>query len=151
MKTNMKKTMLMVMLATAVTVGTIHAQNSSTPSSQYGSHHMQGTMANGGMMGQGMMNGGMMGRNMMGGQNSWGMGCNGMMGGAMMSQMSADQQQEFLSKTRDLRKQMMEKRFAYMEAMRNPDTTPRDLAGMEKEMLDLRAKMMDTMNNLQGK
>ncbi len=105
----------------------------------------------GDMMGGGMMNGGMMGGGMMSGRSTWGMGCNGMMGGAMMSQMSPGQQQEFMNQTVDLRKKMMEKRFAYMEAMRNPETTPQDLAKIEKEMLQLRTEMMDKMNTLQGK
>jgi len=74
-----------------------------------------------------------------------------MMGGMMMNRMSPEQQQKFMDQTTDLRKQMMEKRFAYMEAMRNSDTTPQDLAKIEKEMLDLRSKMMDEMGGMQGK
>jgi hypothetical protein len=69
----------------------------------------------------------------------------------MMNQMSPGQQQDFMNQTTDLRKQMMEKRFAYMEAMRNSDTTPQDLIKIEKEMLDLRSKMMDKMGTMQGK
>ena len=68
-----------------------------------------------------------------------------------MNQMSNEQQQEFLNQTTDLRRQMMEKRFKYMEAMRNSDVTPQDLAEIEKEMLDLRNKMMSKMPTLQGK
>ena len=45
----------------------------------------------------------------------------------------------------------MEKRFAYMEAMRNSDITLQDLAKIEKEMLDLRSKMMDDMSAMHGK
>jgi hypothetical protein len=148
MKTTMKmnKSVLIAMTAIALLAATVHAQNSDATA------NAAGAMAGNAMMyGLGMMNGGPMGRNTMGGRNSWGMGCNGMMGGAMMSRMSPGQQQEFLDQTKDLRKEMMEKRFTYMEALRNPDTTPADLAEMEKEMLALRTKMMDKMDALQGK
>ncbi len=52
------------------------------------------------------------------------MGCNGMMGGAMVSRMSPGRQLAFMNQTVDLRKKMMEKRFSYMKAMHNPNTTP---------------------------
>jgi hypothetical protein len=105
-----------------------------------------------GMMG---MQGGMMdmqGQGMMGGnQGNWdGMGCNGMMGGAMMNKMTPGQQQDFMNQTTELRKEMMDLRFAYGEAMRNPATTPKDLANIEKNMLELRIKMMGKMQNLQA-
>jgi len=74
-----------------------------------------------------------------------------MMGGMMMNRMSPEQQQKFMDQTTDLCKQMMEKRFAYMEAMRNSDTTLQDLAKIEKEMLDLRSKMMDNIGTMQRK
>ncbi len=134
MKMGMKMTVIASMLAVGLMAGNGIAQNGTT------------TTTSQQQMGGGMMNGAMMG-----GQNSWGMGCDGMMGGMMMNRMSPDQQQEFMNQTTDLRKKMMEKRFAYMEAMRNPDTNPRDLAKIEKEMLDLRSEMIDKMNSLQGK
>jgi hypothetical protein len=89
---------------------------------------------------------------MMGGnQGQWGgMGCNGMMDGSMMKQMTPGQQQTFMNQTTELRKQMMELRFAYREAMRNPDTSPGDLARIEKQMLELRTKMMGKMENMQN-
>ena len=80
-----------------------------------------------------------------------GMGCMGMMGGMMMQKMSPKQRQQFMDQTVDLRHQMMEKRFAYMEAMRHPDTSPQELARLEKEMLHLRQQMMDKMQHLQNK
>jgi len=140
----MKKEMKAVAIASILAVGLFAGSAIAQP----GNNNQQnmGGMMNGGMMGGGMMNDGMMG-----GQGRWGMGCNGMMGGAMMSQMSPGQQQAFMNQTADLRKQMMEKRFAYMEAMRNPNTTPQELAKIEKEMLTLRTEMMDKMNTLQGK
>ncbi len=110
----------------------------------------QGGMMNGGRMGGGMMNGGMMNGYHNG--NMWGgMGCNGMMGGAMMSRMTPAMQQKFMDQTTNLRKQMMDLRFAYRNAMYNNNTTPEDLAKIEKQMLDVRAKMMDKMEKLQTK
>ncbi len=135
----MKKEMKAVAIASILTVGLFAGSAIAQP----GNNNQQNM---GGMMNGGMMNGGRMGN-----QGTWGMGCNGMMGGVMMSQMSPGQQQEFMNQTIDLRKKMMEKRFSYMEAMRNPETTPQDLAKIEKEMLQLRTEMMDKMNTLQGK
>jgi predicted lipid-binding transport protein (Tim44 family) len=152
----MKMTVIASMLAVGLMAGNSIAQtatDTTTPPQQ----QMRGNMMGGGMMGPGMMGGGMMGPGMMhggmmGGQGGFrGMGCNGMMGGMMMNRMSPEMQQQFMDQTTDLRKQMMEKRFAYMEAMRNPKTTPQDLAKIEKEMLDLRTKMMDDMTAIQGK
>jgi hypothetical protein len=163
MKMGMKTTVIASLLAIGLIAGNGIAQTETdtTPPQQ---QQIRGNMMGPGMMGPGMMYGGMMGRGMMGpgmmhggmmggqgGQGSWGVGCNGMMGGMMMNQMSPEQQQKFMDQTTDLRKQMMEKRFAYMEAMRNSDTTPQDLAEIEKEMLDLRSKMMDDMGAMQGK
>ena len=150
MKKQMRNTVIASMLAIGLIAGTVIAQ-SETETIQ-SPQQMRGKMMGGGMMGmqegQGMMGSGGMG--MMGGQDDWGMGCKGMMGGAMMSQMSPGQRQEFMNQTVDLRKQMMEKRFAYMEAMRNPDTTPQDLANIEKSMLELRSQMMDKMKTMQN-
>ncbi len=143
MKKEMKAVALASMLALGLFAGTAVAQPAAS--------QQMGDMTEGGMMNGGMMGGGMMGGGMMEGRSTWGMGCNGMMGGAMMSQMSPGQQQEFMNQTVDLRKKMMEKRFVYMEAMRNPETSPQDLAKIEKEMLQLRTEMMDKMNTLQGK
>ncbi len=116
----------------------------------------QNMMGNGGMQQGGMMNGGMMNGGMMGGYHGgnrgymWGgMGCNGMMGGAMMNRMTPAMQQKFMDQTTNLRKQMMDLRFAYRNAMYKNNTTPEDLAKIEKQMLDVRAKMMDKMEKLQ--
>lgn len=151
MKMGLKTTVIASMLAVGLIAGNGIAQtetDTTTPQQQ----QMRGNMMGGGMMGPGMMGRGMMGgQGGQGGQGTWGMGCNGMMGGMMMNQMSLGQQQDFMNQTTELRKQMMEKRFAYMEAMRNSDTTPQDLAKIEKEMLDLRSKMMDKMVTMQGK
>ncbi|WP_456384983.1 hypothetical protein [Desulfolithobacter sp.] len=118
------------------------------PGEHYGTTGASG-QARQAMMGPGMM-GGMMGPGMMGGHAyGGGWGCNPMMTGPGTRGALSDQQQKFLDQTVDLRKQMMEKRFEYMEAARNPKTTPQDLAAIEKDMLDLRTKMMERMNNIQ--
>jgi len=141
MKTNTMKTKLFAsILAFGLLAGTAGAQTGTTTTQ---THH--GTMMNGQMMGPGMMG-------MHHGKGMMGMGCNGMMGGGMMMQkMSPEQRQKFMNQTRAVRKQMMEKRFSYMEAMRNPATTPQDLAKIEKEMLGLRTQMMDKMSTMHSK
>ena len=73
------------------------------------------------------------------------MGCKGMMGRALMQRMSDEQRAKFLNDTVDLRRQMVVKRFDYREALRNPETTPEDLAKIEKDMLELRIKMLDRL------
>ena len=158
MKKEIKKTVIVSILALGLLTGPALAQNSNTtqPQQQMNGNMMGGSMQQGGMMNRGMMNGGMQGgmmnRGMMGGnQGNWGgMGCNGMMGGAMMNQMNPGQQQAFMNQTTDMRKEMMDLRFDYMEAMRNQDTNPKDLANIEKKMLELRTKMMGKMENLQS-
>ena len=144
MKKETKKIVITSILALGLLAGPAFAQTSDTKQPQ---QMMGGNMMGGGMQG-GMM--GMRGQGMMGGnQGNWGgMGCNGMMGGAMMNQMTPGQQQAFMNQTTELRQEMMELRFAYGEAMRNPATNPKDLAKIEKKMLELRIKMMDKMENL---
>ncbi|HFQ88717.1 MAG TPA: hypothetical protein ENK27_01460 [Desulfobulbus sp.] len=101
-----------------------------------------------------MMMGGGMGMGMMDGNGTdwrseqWNRGCMGMMGGFMMSIMTPDQQQQFLDATRDLRRQMLELRFTYMETMRDPKATPADLARIESKMLDIRKQMMAKLEKL---
>lgn len=132
-------------LALGLIAGTAFAQTGTGGTQAH--NKMTGSMANGGMMNGGMM--GMQGKGMMGNHHGkMGMGCMGMMGGGMMQKMTPAQRQLFLTQTVDLRKQMMEKRFAYMEAMRNPKSTPQDLAKVEKEMLSLRTQMMNKMQGL---
>ncbi len=156
MKKEIKATVITAILAIGLMAGTAIAQAETDTSTNTQQQPMSGNMMNGGMKGgmmQGnmMQGGGMMDGNMMGQQNGGGMGCNGMMGGMMMNKMTPGQQQEFMNQTVELRKQMMEQRFSYMEAARNPDTSPEDLAKIEKGMLDLRTKMIDKMNNVQKK
>ncbi len=93
------------------------------------------------MMGPGMM--GMMHR-MMGGGMMMGPG---MMGPGMMWPgygMGAGyfkKYQKFLDETRDLRKQLNEKRFEYFEALRNPKTEFETLSKLRKEIFDLKEKI----------
>ncbi len=161
----MKKTILTTVLALGMVTGTAMAQDNMPmnmgdgPNMQPGQG--QGMMMNGGGMGSGMMgdqgmmmNGRGMGPGMMGGKgmmmngrlgcmNMMGQGMGqGMMGGGMMTNMSADNQQKFMNDTREMRQKMHTMRFEYMEAMRNPKTTLKDLGEMEQKMLDIRKGMM---------
>lgn len=51
--------------------------------------------------------------------------------------------QKFLDETADLRRDLHEKRFEYFEAQRNPDTTNRTLASLEKEITELQGKVYE--------
>ena len=148
MKKELIRTIAASIMAMGFFTGIAFAQTGNTAPAQQQTYG-QNMMGNGGMMNGGMMGGGYHGGyrgNMLGG-----MGCNGMMGGAMMNRMTPALQQQFMNQTTDLRKQMMDLRFAYRDAMRNNSTTPEDLAKIEKKMLDVRAKMMDKMGKLQTK
>jgi hypothetical protein len=48
---------------------------------------------------------------------------------------------KFLDETSDLRREMNQKRFEYMEAIRNPKTDEKTIASLEKELDELRAKI----------
>ena len=100
-----------------------------------GSGMMSSGMMGSGMMGSGMMGSGMMGSGMMG---------SGMMSSGMMGRMHPDQQQQFLDETKSLRKEMVGLRFDYKEAMRDQSTTPKDLAKIEKSILELRIRILET-------
>jgi hypothetical protein len=142
MKKEIKKTVIASILALGLFAGPAFAQTSGTSQPQ---QQMGGNMM--GMQGQGMMGGnqGNWGKN----QGNWdGMGCNGMMGGAMMNHMTPVQQQTFMNQTTGLRQEMIKLRSAYAEAMRNPATDPKELAKIEKQMLAIRSQMMDEMENL---
>jgi len=159
MKKEMKRNMIASIMVLGFLAAPVFAQNSNPPQSQQqmqpgmmGSGMQGGGMQGGGMMNRGMMGSGMQGGGMMGGnQGNWnGMGCNGMMGGAMMNQMTPEQQQAFMDQTTDQRKKMMDLRFDYQDAMRNPKTTPQELAKIEKQMLELRTQMMGKIENLKS-
>jgi hypothetical protein len=111
----------------------------------YGNNMMgssYGMMGGGnGMMGRGngMMGGGygMMGGN--GGEGNY-YDCPG---AASFGQggWNSEPHQKFLEETVGLRKEMNDKRFDYMEAQRNPNTSREQLAEIEKEMIDLRTQL----------
>lgn len=103
--------------------------------------------------GYGMMGGG---NGMMGGGYGMMGGGYGMMGGnggdgnyydcpgaASIGQggWNSETQQKFLEETVGLRKEMNDKRFDYMEAQRNPNTSREQLAEIEKEIIDLRTQL----------
>ncbi len=83
-----------------------------------------------------------------GGAGTWGMGPGWMMGygagfcggpGACFGPYGYDQ--KFLEETRELRKQLNDKRFEYFEALRDPNTTPETIEKLEKEIYDLQQKL----------
>lgn len=51
--------------------------------------------------------------------------------------------QKFLDETAGLRKELNEKRFEYLEAIRNPDTTPETVTKLEKEIHELQDKIYE--------
>ena len=118
-----------------------HMMGGHMDSPEYGetgdSGSRSGGMMNPGMMGYGgceMMNPGMMGSHQM----MHGAGKSGMMGNV-----SAEEQQKFLNKTGELRKQLMMKRFDYGEALRNPETKAEVLKNIEKDMWEIQKKITD--------
>jgi hypothetical protein len=86
--------------------------------------------------GYGMMGGGYgMGPGMMGG---YGMG-SGMMGPGYYNR--SEECQKFLDESAGLRKELYDKRFEYMEALRNPETTSETDAKLRKEIDELRQEI----------
>ena len=75
------------------------------------------------------------------------MGPKGMMGkgygrrGMMMNPEMREKRDAFLDATKELRKEMMERRFAYREAQRNSDITIGELQKQEKEIYALREQI----------
>jgi hypothetical protein len=131
----MKKIIITSILAVALVSGLAYAHGSGYGMGKTGGH----------MMGSGMMGGhhGMMGGNYGGYGN-----CPGAAGSGQGS-WNSEQQQKFLNETVSLRKEMHDKRFNYMEAQRNPDTTRAELMAMEKEMAELQEKIHAKAGQLQ--
>lgn len=76
------------------------------------------------------------------------MGRKGMMGGgpgmhhgATMNPEMREKRNQFLDSTVELRKQMNDKRFVYMEAQRNPDLTQGELQKQADELFALRQQL----------
>ena len=149
----MKKTILTMALALSMVAGTAMAQGGMNMNMDDGQDmpQGQGMMMNGGGMGPGMMGGkGMMMQGRQGCMNMMGQGMGqGMMGGGMMNQMSDENQQKFMNDTQEMRQKMHTMRFEHMEAMRNPNTSLKDLADMEQKMLDVRQGMMQKAEKYQ--
>jgi len=155
----MKKILLSTILAAAVAATTTFA-NTTTPAAS-GQEAVQSQSApcwNAGPQGKrwgwrghhGRM-GGMMG--MMGGgpmMGGAGGGCaGGGCGGPGMMFTDPQHRQAFLDATTELRKQMMETRFAYAEALRQPEPNQEELVKLRKQMLTLRKQMIDKMIEVQ--
>ncbi len=147
------------------------SQQQTGGSGYYPCPQMMGQGHMGGMMGPGMMGGyGMMGQGHMGGYGMMGQGGGygmmgqgggyGMMGPGMMGQgrmggygyrgndpkafkKYQGEYQEYLNDTADLRRKLHNKRFEYIEAARNPDTTRKSLMKLEREMQDIQLKIYE--------
>ena len=151
-----KKTLLAVLLTFGLSSGIAVAQSGTSQDTTAQQPTMMGQQ---GMMGQGMGQGmgmGMghkgMGRHMMMGQQGQGMMMNGGMGQGCMrmtANMSPEQRQQFFDATHDLRKQMHDLRFDYMEARRNPATTQGQLMEMEQKMAEIRQQVMTKAQSIQ--
>ena len=85
---------------------------------------------------------------------SHGPGYNGSGGGHMMGQgkgghmmarggENVEDNQKFLDETRDLRRDLHNKRFEYMELTRNPDTSSDALEKLEKEIFGLEDRIQE--------
>lgn len=76
--------------------------------------------------------------------NHMGYGYGGHMMGPGYGHMYGNQggvDQKFLDETADLRKELHQKRFEYMEAVRNPETNEKTMTKLEKEITDLQEKL----------
>jgi len=124
----MKKILISSVLIVGLATGLAYAHGNN-----WGGH-MMGGGSNYGMMGS------MMGPQMMDGDdygNCPGAGWYG------RDDESRKNYQEYLDKTSDLRKQMHDLRFDYMEAYRAPNPDKATLLKIEQQMNDLRLKMLD--------
>jgi hypothetical protein len=134
----MKKIIIASVLIVGLAAGFAYSHGNGR--SGYGNNMMGSSY---GMMGggNGMMGGGygMMGSN--GGEGNY-YDCPG---AASFGQggWNSEPHQEFLEETVDLRKEMNDKRFDYMEAQRNPNTSREQLAEIEKGMIDLRTQLSE--------
>ena len=128
----MKKIIIASVLIVGLAAGIAYSHG--TGRAGYGNHMMGG--------GYGMMGGGygMMGGN--GGEGNY-YDCPG---AALFGEggWNSEPHQKFLEETVQLRKEINDKRFDYMEAQRNPDTSREQLAEIEKEIIDLRTKLTDS-------
>lgn len=129
----MKKILISSVLIVGLATGLAYAHGNN-----WGGH-MMGGGSNYGMMG------GMMGPQMMDDDDG---GCPGA-GWSGQDDGSQKNYQEYLDKTRDLRRQMHELRFDYMEAYRAPNPDKATLLKIEQQMTDLRLKMLEMEKQLE--
>ena len=98
-----------------------------------------------GMMGYGGygMGSGMMGHHqMMHGSGAGMMGGYGM-GPGMMRGFDTKEYDKFMNETKDLRKKLHDKKFEYIETMRQPDTTRKTMLLLQEEMYDLQKQIYE--------
>jgi hypothetical protein len=147
----MKKIVILLSVVTILAIGTVAFAHN--PGGYGGDGHMMGPGYGNHMMGPGygnyMMRPGY-GNHMMGpgyGNHMMGPGYgNNMMDRGYGNHMKGwggqtEEGQKFLSETRDLRKELHDKRFEYFEASRDPNITQGTLNKLEKEIYDLREKI----------
>ena len=141
MKESMKTTALVSMLAVGIMAATTMIGIAGTPPDGMGGKGMHHGMK---MDGKGMGCMGMKGK--MGDMHGMGMDHCKKNCMQMMDKLSAEERQAFMDQTKELRKEIMAKRFDYQEMMRNPATSAQEKAAMEKEMSALHDKMMAKMD-----
>lgn len=135
--------------------------------------HMKGMKGHGkmgdksGMMGHGMMGGksGMMNEqcmmHCMSGKMSHGKmaGKSGMRGHGMMGlgfhmpgheNWTAEQHEQFLNNTSEIRKKLVLKRYEISEARRNKNTTPDQFGTLDKELIDIRTELQKKALEING-
>jgi hypothetical protein len=120
----MKKIFILLSIVTILAVGALAFAHS--PGGWGGGGHMMGPGYGNHMMDRGY-GGHMMDRGYGGHMKGWGG--------------QTEEGEKFLSETRDLRKELHDKRFEYMEASRDPNVTQGTLNKLEKEIYDLRGKI----------
>ncbi len=144
-------------LALSLVAGVALASTSDTVNQMPGNGQGYGMMNGQGAGSYGLGGPGMRAMGMRGGnQDCWnrnggpGMGMKsmrrggpGMHHGAMMNPEMRQKQYAFLDATKDLRKKMHDKRFAYIEAQRNPNLTQGELQKQEQELYTLRQEIQN--------
>jgi hypothetical protein len=136
----MKKKIITSVLALGLVAGIAYAHGSGFGMGGYGNGgHMMNYGMNNGMGSGPMMNGGY---NMMG-HHMRGSGYANCPGAAAFNNNGWDSasHQKFLNDTVELRQEMNDKRFEYMEARRNPNAGRDQLAAIEKELNDLQLRL----------
>lgn len=129
----MKKIIVGSILVVGLATGFAYAHGGNN----WGGSQMMGGGPHYGMMGPGMMGNG--GYNTCPGANWSG-----------QTPLTDEDYQKYMDQTAEMRKQMHDLRFKYMEAYRKPDTTQKNLMQIEQEMNDLRSKMFEISEQLRA-